>query len=95
MFLFFFKYIFVVLQNIAMESHMKDEITRTNTGPNNINMCFPGISMIVRVLGPVMGFMLGGKCLSIWIDPTQDPKIDQMDPRWLGAWWLGNVIVCQ
>lgn len=52
-----------------------------------------GISMIVRVLGPVMGFFLGSRCLSLWIDPRQDPDINMRDPRWLGAWWLGYVIL--
>lgn len=47
------------------------------------------ISLMIRIFGPVFGFFLGGKCLSIWIDPAYDPKLTTKDPRWLGAWWLG------
>lgn len=46
--------------------------------------------MIVRVLGPVMGFFLGSRCLAMWIDPSESPDIGMRDPRWLGAWWLGE-----
>ncbi|KAB7499820.1 Solute carrier organic anion transporter family member 1C1 [Armadillidium nasatum] len=43
----------------------------------------------VRVCGPVLGFFLGSKCLSIYIDPKYKPNISLRDPRWLGAWWIG------
>ncbi|ROT68392.1 Solute carrier organic anion transporter family member 5A1 [Penaeus vannamei] len=46
---------------------------------------------LLRVLGPVFGFVLGGRCLSLWIDPSKKPNISQKDPRWLGAWWIGFV----
>nr|XP_027224023.1 solute carrier organic anion transporter family member 4A1-like [Penaeus vannamei] len=47
---------------------------------------------LLRVLGPVFGFVLGGRCLSLWIDPSKKPNISQKDPRWLGAWWIGGVL---
>jgi len=52
-----------------------------------------GLSMLVRVMGPVAGFLLGSQCLKLWIHPYETPNIDQTDPRWVGAWWLGFVIL--
>ncbi|XP_047739900.1 solute carrier organic anion transporter family member 74D-like [Hyalella azteca] len=52
-----------------------------------------GIALVGRMLGPVMGFFLGSKCLSYWIDLSLDPEISRRDPRWLGAWWLGFLIL--
>ena len=40
-----------------------------------------------------MGFILGFACLNLYIDPSLHPVIDQQDPRWLGAWWLGWLIL--
>lgn len=36
---------------------------------------------------------LGFISLNTFIDPTQTPLINKDDPRWLGAWWLGWVIL--
>lgn len=32
-------------------------------------------------------------CLKIYISPELTPTIDNNDPRWLGAWWLGWLIL--
>lgn len=47
------------------------------------------ISLMIRILGPVFGFFLGSKCLSMWIDPQHTPNLTTSDPRWFGAWWFG------
>jgi len=49
-----------------------------------------GLVLALRTLGPALGFALGSGCLSLYIDPTVTPLITNKDPRWLGAWWLGN-----
>lgn len=36
---------------------------------------------------------LGYISLNTFIDPSKTPLIDKTDPRWLGAWWLGWVIL--
>ncbi|CAG0881628.1 unnamed protein product [Cyprideis torosa] len=52
-----------------------------------------GISSSFRVIGPFCGFVLGYACLSIYVDPTVDPGITKDDPRWVGAWWLGFILL--
>jgi len=44
-------------------------------------------------VGPAIGFLLGFACLSLYIDPKLHPVITNKDPRWLGAWWLGWIIL--
>ncbi|XP_066158516.1 solute carrier organic anion transporter family member 74D [Euwallacea fornicatus] len=51
------------------------------------------ITIGVRILGPAFGFIVGSLCTSVYADLSVDPKIDSSDPRWVGAWWLGLVII--
>lgn len=50
------------------------------------------ITIGVRILGPALGFIVGSYCSSIYADLSVDTKIDTADPRWVGAWWLGEYI---
>lgn len=52
-------------------------------------MLISGISFFMRLLGPAVGYALASVCLKIFISPDLTPIIDNKDPRWLGAWWLG------
>uniref|UniRef100_A0A1B6C2D4 Solute carrier organic anion transporter family member n=1 Tax=Clastoptera arizonana TaxID=38151 RepID=A0A1B6C2D4_9HEMI len=52
-----------------------------------------GMTLSLRTIGPAFGFMLGFACLSFYISPTLTPIIDNKDPRWLGAWWLGWLLL--
>ncbi|XP_077302634.1 organic anion transporting polypeptide 33Ea [Arctopsyche grandis] len=47
----------------------------------------------LRTLGPAFGFVFGPLCLSLYIDPSLTPLIDKNDARWMGAWWLGWIII--
>ncbi|KAG7172323.1 Solute carrier organic anion transporter family member 74D-like 3 [Homarus americanus] len=51
------------------------------------------LAFMLRVMGPVCGFFVGGKCLSLWIDPSVQPNLTRKDPRWYGAWWIGFLII--
>ncbi|EEB20468.1 conserved hypothetical protein [Pediculus humanus corporis] len=51
------------------------------------------ITIGVRILGPAMGFILGSVCTRLYADLSVDPQITPNDPRWVGAWWLGLVLV--
>lgn len=50
-------------------------------------------TLLLRILGPVLGYLCGGRFLSMWIDPTLQPNLSQRDPRWMGAWWLGYLVI--
>lgn len=51
------------------------------------------ITIGVRILGPALGFILGSLCTRLYADLGVEPQISQTDPRWVGAWWLGLVLV--
>lgn len=51
------------------------------------------ITIGVRILGPALGFILGSLCTRLYADLSVDPQITPTDPRWVGAWWLGLVLV--
>ncbi|XP_039279412.1 solute carrier organic anion transporter family member 74D [Nilaparvata lugens] len=51
------------------------------------------ITIGVRILGPALGFILGSLCTRLYADLSVTPHITPKDPRWVGAWWLGLVIV--
>ncbi|GIY61148.1 solute carrier organic anion transporter family member, partial [Caerostris extrusa] len=47
----------------------------------------------LRLLGPTSGFLLCSLCLNFYEDPFFDPGYGTKDPRWIGAWWLGFIIL--
>ncbi|XP_078052369.1 organic anion transporting polypeptide 74D [Augochlora pura] len=51
------------------------------------------ITIGVRILGPALGFILGSLCTMIYADMSVNPQITPTDPRWVGAWWLGLVLI--
>ncbi|XP_056181709.1 solute carrier organic anion transporter family member 4C1 [Falco biarmicus] len=58
--------------------------------PKHKSSLYIGIGYAMSLLGPAIGYVLGGQLLNIYID-IQIPesiKMDQDDPRWLGAWWI-------
>lgn len=53
-----------------------------------------GITIGVRIFGPVFGFLLGSFCTSIHVNfPFETTQLLTDNPNWLGAWWLGVLIV--
>ncbi|XP_034472756.1 solute carrier organic anion transporter family member 74D [Drosophila innubila] len=69
------------------QTYLDDNTKRTNT-PLMLS-----VAMALRMIGPVFGFIVGFVSLNTFIDPSKTPLIDDKDPRWLGAWWLGWVIL--
>ncbi|EDW35953.1 GL16936 [Drosophila persimilis] len=51
------------------------------------------LSTFLRMLGPAIGYSLAAICLRMYIEPTMEPLIAKDDPRWLGAWWLGWLVL--
>ncbi|XP_039498000.1 solute carrier organic anion transporter family member 74D [Drosophila santomea] len=69
------------------QTYLDDNTKKTNTP------LMLAVAMALRMIGPVVGFFFGFISLNTFIDPTKTPLIDSKDPRWLGAWWLGWVIL--
>uniref|UniRef100_UPI001659603B solute carrier organic anion transporter family member 4C1-like n=1 Tax=Halichoerus grypus TaxID=9711 RepID=UPI001659603B len=53
-----------------------------------------GIGYSMSILGPAVGYVLGGQLLTLYIDVDlgQSIAITEDDPRWLGAWWIGFLL---
>ncbi|KAJ8958762.1 hypothetical protein NQ314_006378 [Rhamnusium bicolor] len=68
-------------------SYMDDNIKKSKTP------ALFSFSYFIRMLGPALGYGLASFCLKLYINPTLTPTIDNRDPRWLGAWWLGWIIL--
>ncbi|KAM6392273.1 solute carrier organic anion transporter family member 4C1 [Rhynochetos jubatus] len=58
--------------------------------PKHKSSLYIGIGYAMSLLGPAIGYVLGGQLLNIYIDIQfpESTKLDQEDPRWLGAWWI-------
>ncbi|NWT71103.1 SO4C1 protein, partial [Prunella himalayana] len=64
--------------------------------PKHKSSLYIGVGYAMSLLGPAIGYVLGGQLLKVYIDiqipkrqDTTYTKVDQDDPRWLGAWWIG------
>ena len=56
-----------------------------------------GIYQTFFVVGPAIGYMLGGAFLEIYTDLDSGIIIEDLNPNsplWVGAWWLGFVMSC-
>ncbi|NXC72403.1 SO4C1 protein, partial [Anhinga anhinga] len=63
--------------------------------PKHKSSLYIGIGYGMSLLGPAIGYVLGGQLLNIYIDiqiperqDTTSTNMDPDDPRWLGAWWI-------
>jgi len=52
-----------------------------------------GILTAARTIGPALGSFLGSACLSIYVVPGLDVGLKEGEPGWLGAWWLGFLVI--
>ncbi|XP_039480985.1 solute carrier organic anion transporter family member 74D isoform X1 [Drosophila santomea] len=68
-------------------AYMDDNASKSKT-PAMLSM-----STFLRMLGPAIGYSLAALCLRLYIEPTLEPLIGREDPRWLGAWWLGWLVL--
>nr|XP_020864964.1 solute carrier organic anion transporter family member 4C1-like isoform X2 [Phascolarctos cinereus] len=64
------------------------------SGEYHFGSKFEGIGFSMSVLGPAIGYVLGGQLLKIYIDADMGKRafINEDDPRWLGAWWIGFIL---
>lgn len=52
-----------------------------------------GIIYGAFALGPALGYITASVLLSKWIYLHETPPIDEKDPRWVGCWYPGLLIV--
>uniref|UniRef100_A0A182M6I5 Solute carrier organic anion transporter family member n=1 Tax=Anopheles culicifacies TaxID=139723 RepID=A0A182M6I5_9DIPT len=46
-----------------------------------------------RRMGPLVGFSLASLCLKYFVHVGIEPGYNQSDPRWIGAWWMGWLVL--
>ena len=50
------------------------------------------VTNALGILGPSIGFALGGVFLSLFVNPFTHTTLTSSDPQWVGAWWIGFVL---
>ncbi|XP_026465595.1 solute carrier organic anion transporter family member 5A1-like [Ctenocephalides felis] len=68
-------------------SYMDDNVKKSKTP------ALMSFSIFLRTLGPAVGYALSSLCLKFFISPSLTPVINNTDMRWLGAWWVGWLIL--
>jgi hypothetical protein len=68
-------------------SYLDDNILKSKT-PALISL-----SYFIRLLGPALGYGLASVSLKVYIAPDHTPTITNQDPRWLGAWYMGWIVL--
>ncbi|XP_063820143.1 solute carrier organic anion transporter family member 4C1-like [Pseudophryne corroboree] len=63
--------------------------------PTHKSSLYIGIAYGMGIVGPAVGYLIGGELLDIYIDFEKLSSVPLLsdDPRWLGAWWTGFLIV--
>ncbi|RWS28439.1 Solute carrier organic anion transporter family member 3A1-like protein [Leptotrombidium deliense] len=51
------------------------------------------MSVAMRFVGPVIGYGFASICLLFYEKPFYDPQIARTDPRFIGAWWPGFLLL--
>ncbi|XP_071955520.1 solute carrier organic anion transporter family member 4A1-like [Antedon mediterranea] len=65
--------------------------------PQKMTAFYLGILNASSLLGPAIGYLLGGVFLSLYTDVRVDSSmlgINSTSPLWVGAWWLGLLLSC-
>ena len=50
-------------------------------------------SLLTKIAGPSLGLGLASICLNIYVNPNQKPTFSEDDLRWVGAWWIGPLVI--
>ncbi|CAL1277917.1 unnamed protein product [Larinioides sclopetarius] len=62
-----------------------------NAKKKNTPMYF-AIAFSLRLLGPMVGFLMSSFFLKYYENPFVDPGFEPSDPRWIGCWWMGFLV---
>ncbi|KAK3087976.1 hypothetical protein FSP39_013011 [Pinctada imbricata] len=85
------------LENISPvlggKAQLCHELSYTEDQNNDPCAAISKIAIIsgISILGPVLGFGLGGVFSSIYVT-LEEVNLTIRDPRWIGAWWLGFIV---
>lgn len=62
--------------------------------PTHKSSLYIGTGYAMSILGPAIGYVLGGQLLTMYIDAAvgESTDVTEDDPRWLGAWWIGFLL---
>ena len=52
-----------------------------------------GLFQVSTIAGPAIGFGIGSIFLKIYVDPGETTALTEADPSWVGAWWLGFIVI--
>lgn len=63
-----------------------------NVSKNNSPMAL-SVVMAGRTIGPALGYVLGGATLRMYVSPGRSGDLKEGDNGWLGAWWLGFIVI--
>ncbi|KAJ6218550.1 hypothetical protein RDWZM_009707 [Blomia tropicalis] len=77
---------FAIYYVIAMP-FMDDNVPKKNSP------IFLSVMQCILLIGPAFGFLFSSFCLRMFEDPWNDPGISINDPQFIGAWWMGFVLV--
>lgn len=68
-------------------SYLDDSVPKNNT-PMTLAW-----ALTFRMVGLMLSYGLVTASLHMYIDPWRTPLIESTDPRWLGAWWFGWLVL--
>uniref|UniRef100_A0A914BVZ3 Solute carrier organic anion transporter family member n=1 Tax=Acrobeloides nanus TaxID=290746 RepID=A0A914BVZ3_9BILA len=51
------------------------------------------IISFIKILGPITGFLVGSLANKLYFSPPAPPGLTANDPTWIGAWWLGFLVI--
>ncbi|KAH7952826.1 hypothetical protein HPB49_001542 [Dermacentor silvarum] len=63
--------------------------------PKRKSSLYIGIFNSMTIIGPSIGFIVGGYTLTYYVDITTDVSnmgLSAKSPAWVGAWWLGSLL---
>ncbi|KAL3184796.1 hypothetical protein MRX96_005894 [Rhipicephalus microplus] len=63
--------------------------------PRRQSSLYIGIFNSMTIVGPAVGFIVGGYTLTYFVDISTDVSsmgLTSKSPAWVGAWWLGSVV---
>ncbi|XP_064596654.1 solute carrier organic anion transporter family member 1C1-like [Liolophura sinensis] len=67
-------------------TYIDDNVPKTKSG------FYIGIVNTVGIIGPAVSFGLGGVISRLYVT-LEETTLTPRDPRWIGAWWLGFLVV--